>query len=60
MLLITLKKSPIGSKPIARKTLIAMGLTRIGRTVKMPDNLATKGMILRVSHLLSIVNESAS
>ncbi|MBF0473738.1 MAG: 50S ribosomal protein L30 [Nitrospirae bacterium] len=60
MLLITLKKSPIGNKPIAKKTLIAMGLTRIGKTVKMKDIPATKGMILRVAHLLSIVNSPDS
>jgi large subunit ribosomal protein L30 len=60
MLLITLKKSPIGTNPNAKKTLVAMGLTKIGKTVKMRDIPATKGMILRVAHLLSIVNASAS
>lgn len=55
MLLITLKKSPIGTNPNAKKTLTAMGLNRIGKTVKMRDIPSTKGMILRVAHLLSVV-----
>ena len=39
---ITLVKSPIGAVPKHKKTLEAMGLTKLHKTVELPDNAATK------------------
>ncbi len=51
---ITLVKSTIGAVPKNKKTVEAMGLTKIGKTVEMPDNKATRGMIQNVRHLVKV------
>ena len=35
---VTLVKSPIGAVPKHKKTVEAMGLTKMHKTVEMPDN----------------------
>ena len=45
MLKITLIKSPIGAVPKHRRTVEAMGLTKMHKTVELPDNAATRGQI---------------
>ena len=49
---ITLVKSTIGAVPKNRKTVEALGLTKINKTVEMPDNAAVRGMIQKVRHLV--------
>ena len=51
---ITLVKSPIGAVPKHRKTVEAMGLTKMHKTVEMPDNAATRGMVQQVQHLVKV------
>ena len=51
---ITLVKSTIGAVPKNKKTVEAMGLNKIGKTVEMPDNKATRGMIQNVKHLVKV------
>ena len=48
---ITLVKSTIGAVPKNRKTVEALGLNKIGKTVEMPDNKAVRGMIQNVTGL---------
>ena len=48
---VTLVKSPIGAVPKHKKTVKAMGLTKMHKTVEMPANAATSGMIQQVQHL---------
>ena len=50
---VTLVKSPIGAVPKHKKTVVAMGLTKMHKTVEMPDN-ATRGMIKQVQHLVKV------
>ncbi len=54
MLKIVLKKGYIGIPVKQRRTLEALGLKRIGASVKREDNKAIKGMINRVSHLVAV------
>lgn len=51
---ITLVKSPIGAIPKQRATVEAMGLTKMHKTVEMPDNASTRGMIQKVRHLVKV------
>ena len=51
---ITLVKSPIGAVPKHRKTVEALGLTKMQKTVEMPDNEAVRGMIWQVRHLVKV------
>jgi len=51
---ITLVKSPIGAVPKQRKTVEALGLTKMHKTVEMPDNGAVRGMIQNVRHLVKV------
>ena len=37
-----------------RETLIGLGLNRIGRVAKLPDNPSTRGMIAKVAHLVRV------
>src|SRR5262249_17242230 len=40
-----------------RETLIGLGLNKIGRVKELPDTPATRGMILKVHHLVRVVDE---
>ena len=51
---VTLVKSPISAVPKHRRTVEAMGLTKLHKTVELPNNAATKGMIAQVSYLLKV------
>ncbi len=51
---ITLVKSPIGAIPKHRKTVEALGLTKMHKTVIQPDNPAIRGMIWHVRHLVKV------
>jgi len=54
LLVITQIRSAIGTKPKHRGTLRALGLRGIGRTNTLPDRPEIRGMIARVSHLVSV------
>ena len=47
-------KSTIGAIPKHRKTVEALGLRKLNKTVEMPDNAATRGMIQQVRHLVKV------
>ncbi len=51
---ITLVKSTIGAVPKHRKTVAALGLRKLNKTVVLPDNAATRGMVRQVRHLLKV------
>ena len=51
---ITLVKSTIGAVPKHRKTGEALGLKKVNKTVELPDNAATRGMIQQVRHLVKV------
>ena len=51
---ITLVKSPIGAIPKHRKTVEALGLTKMHKTVELPDNGCTRGMVNQVRHLVKV------
>ncbi|MDP6666223.1 MAG: 50S ribosomal protein L30 [Dehalococcoidia bacterium] len=51
---ITQTRSAIGTKPAQRATLKALGLRRIRHEVVQEDSPATRGMIKRVIHLVSV------
>ena len=51
---IALVKSTIGQIPKAKATITAMGLRKIGQTVELPDNGATRGQIQRVRHMVRV------
>ncbi len=54
MLKITLIKSPIGAVPKHRRTVEAMGLTKMHKTVELPDNAATRGQIQQIGYMLKV------
>ena len=51
---VTLVKSPIGAVPKNKATVEAMGLRKLHKSVEMPDNAATRGMIRKVAHLVKV------
>ena len=51
---ITLVKSTIGAVPKHKKTVEALGLKKLNKTVELPDNAATRGMIKQVQHLVKV------
>jgi large subunit ribosomal protein L30 len=50
-------KSPIGRPAPQRQTLIGLGLNKPGRRSTLPDTMAVRGMIAKVSHMVKIVEE---
>ena len=55
---ITWKKSAIGYKEDQKRTIVALGLKRLGHTVEQPDNRAVRGMINKVRHLVEVTGDS--
>ena len=51
---VTLVRSPIGFNRTQGKTVQGMGLHRIRHTVELPDTPETRGMILKVRHLVDV------
>ena len=51
---ITLVKSTIGAVKKNKAVVESMGLRKIGKTIILPDNDATRGQIRKVSHLLKV------
>ena len=51
---VTLVKSPIGCVPKHRRTVEALGLKKVNKTVELPDNAAVRGMVNKVSYLVKV------
>ena len=48
-------RSAIGREGSQRKTLIGLGLNKIGRVRELEDTPAVRGMINKVSHLVKLI-----
>ena len=48
---VTLVKSPISAKPKHRASVEALGLRKLNKTVELPNNAATLGMVKQVQNL---------
>ena len=51
---VRLVKSPIGCVPKHRRTVEALGLKKVNKTVELPDNAAVRGMVNQVSYLVKV------
>ena len=51
---VTLVTSPIGCVPKHRRTVEALGLKKVNKTVELPDNAAVRGMVNQVSYLVKV------
>ncbi|MDR1714060.1 MAG: 50S ribosomal protein L30 [Coriobacteriales bacterium] len=51
---VTQIKSTIGYKSDQARTIKALGLGKIGRSVEQVDNPAVRGMIFKVKHLVKV------
>ena len=53
-IVVTQKKSPIGRQSYQRKTLIGLGLNKIGRSKELENTPSIRGMIGKVKHLVEV------
>lgn len=51
---VTLTKSGIGYSERQKKTLLGLGLKKVGRSKVLVDSAPVRGMINKVSHLVSV------
>ncbi|MCK9172108.1 50S ribosomal protein L30 [Desulfuromonas thiophila] len=51
---VTLKKSGIGRSAYFTRVLKGMGLTKLNKTVVLPDTPEMRGMVNKVSHMVSL------
>jgi large subunit ribosomal protein L30 len=51
---VTLVKSPIGFNGKQAKIVESLGLRRIRHTIEVADTTATRGMLLKVRHLVEV------
>ena len=54
MLKIQLTKSPIGNKPKAKATILALGLKKLNHSVFKKDTPQIRGMIKKVNFLINV------
>ena len=54
---VTQTRSAIGRLSDQRKTLVGLGLNKIGRTRELEDTPSVRGMINKVKHLIRIEGE---
>ena len=55
---ITLVKSTIGAVPKHRRTVEALGLKKVNKTVVHPENAATTGKVHQVRNLVKVEEEA--
>lgn len=55
---ITLVKSGIGYAQVQRRTLKALGLNRLNKSIVHNDNSSVRGMIDKVRHLIRVEEEN--
>lgn len=51
---VTLVRSTIGFNRTQAETVTGLGLRRLRHTVELPDTPETRGMILKVRHLVAV------
>lgn len=51
---VTLVKSTIGAIPKHKRTVEALGLKKLNKSVELPNNAATLGMVRQVRHLVKV------
>ncbi len=56
---ITLVKSTIGAIPKHKATVNSMGFHKLGSSVILPDNAATRGQIDQIRHLVKVEEADA-
>ncbi|GEK34094.1 50S ribosomal protein L30 [Kurthia sibirica] len=54
---VTLTKSLIGTKPGQRATAEALGLRKVNHTVEHNDNVAVRGAVAKISHLVTVIEK---
>lgn len=54
---ITLVKSAIGYSVKHKATIRALGLRRMNQTVEQVDSPALRGMLMKVNHLVTVVEQ---
>lgn len=52
---VTWTKSAIGYRSDQAQTIKSLGLRRLGQTVRKPDTPDVRGMLVKVAHLVSVV-----
>ena len=51
---VTLIKSTSGAVPKNKKTIEALGLNKVGKTVELPNNAATMGAVRKVAPYVKV------
>ncbi|NLJ90599.1 MAG: 50S ribosomal protein L30 [Clostridiales bacterium] len=51
---ITLVKSTIGANAKHKKIVESLGLRKLNRSIELPNNDATKGVIAQIKHLVKV------
>jgi large subunit ribosomal protein L30 len=55
---IKLISSPAGRQERQKRIVRSLGLTKMNQTVTVPDNPGFRGMVIKVPHLLALVDEA--
>ena len=53
---VTWRKSAIGYNKKQKATIVALGFKRLGQTLEVADNPAVRGMLAKVTHLVTIAD----
>lgn len=51
---ITLVRSMTGNPYVQKKTVLALGLSKVNSVIEQPDNPSIRGMIRKIQHLVQV------
>ncbi len=51
---VTLVRSTIGAVPTNKKTIVALGLNKLNKTVELPNNACTAGALRKVAPYIKV------
>ncbi|MDY0275278.1 MAG: 50S ribosomal protein L30 [Desulfomicrobium sp.] len=56
MIKVKLVRSTIAQSPIHKKTVKALGFTKVNQVRELPDSASIRGMIVIVNHLVEVLD----
>lgn len=54
---VKLIKSPIGTKPVHKKNVEALGFKRLNQIIEIDDNPVNRGKLNKIKHMIEVLDK---